>query len=46
MYSRSAHLNLVRVHGGVRDHDLGVLNALGLADANLLVEKEALSKQQ
>merc|ERR1711991_805183 len=34
-------LDLVRVHRRVGNQDLGVLDALRLADANLLVEDEA-----
>ena len=36
------NFNLVRVHGRVRDHDLGLLEALRLPDADLLVQDEAL----
>lgn len=37
-----ANLDLVGVHGGVGNEHLGVLDALGLVDANLLVKEEAL----
>mmetsp|Transcript_20674 Transcript_20674/g.48868 ORF Transcript_20674/g.48868 Transcript_20674/m.48868 type:complete len:547 (+) Transcript_20674:69-1709(+) len=35
-------LDLVGVHAGVGDEDLGVLDAAGLADADALVEEESL----
>eukprot|EP00760_Papus_ankaliazontas_P010710 PhM_4_TR14419/c0_g1_i1/m.72372 len=35
------HLDLVRVHGGVRDQNLDVLEFAGLPHADLLVEEEA-----
>ncbi len=39
---RPEDLDLVRVHGCVGDEDLGILEALRLVDAELLVEDEAL----
>mmetsp|Transcript_10347 Transcript_10347/g.29491 ORF Transcript_10347/g.29491 Transcript_10347/m.29491 type:complete len:232 (-) Transcript_10347:266-961(-) len=41
----SIDFDLVGVHGGVGHQDLGVLDALGLPDANLLVKDEALVKK-
>ena len=38
------HLDLVRVHRGVRDQDARVLDPLGLVDTKLLVQQEALPR--
>ena len=34
-------LNLVGVHGGVGDHNLGVLQSLGLMHTRLLIQKKS-----
>jgi hypothetical protein len=41
-HARAKDLDLVRVHRSVDDQDLGLLNALRLPDANLLLKQEAL----
>mmetsp|Transcript_40486 Transcript_40486/g.96218 ORF Transcript_40486/g.96218 Transcript_40486/m.96218 type:complete len:301 (-) Transcript_40486:646-1548(-) len=42
---RAVDLNLVRVHGGVGDEDLGILDALRLPDPDLLVQDEPLVQE-
>lgn len=38
--------HLISIHRGVSDEDLGVLEALGLADADLLLQDEALIEER
>lgn len=40
------YLDLVRVHAGVGDQDVGVLDPLGLVDADPLVQQEACEEQE
>lgn len=43
---RPAYLDLVRVHAGVGDQDVGVLDPLGLVHADRLVQQEACEEQE
>lgn len=45
-HARAVDLDLVRVHGGVGDQDLGIIHAAGLAHAEALVEDETLVEER
>eukprot|EP01139_Manchomonas_bermudensis_P016425 Amastigsp_a512768_109.p2 type:complete len:421 gc:universal Amastigsp_a512768_109:314-1576(+) len=45
-HARRENFDLVRVHRRVGDQNARVLNALGLADADLLLEKEPVCKER
>lgn len=45
-HAGAVDLDLVGVHGSVRDKDVGVLDALGLPHANAFVQNEALVQER